>query len=77
MHPVHYQDYLQAKEANPGKYARDLAEILGISEAELTALRVSHDAAKLDVDARSLLAALEGVGGTKSITRNDYAVHEQ
>lgn len=77
MHPVHYQDYLQAKEANPGKYARDLAEILGISEAELTALRVSHDAAKLDVDARSLLAALESVGGTKSITRNDYAVHEQ
>ncbi|QLK61607.1 hemin-degrading factor [Enterobacteriaceae bacterium Kacie_13] len=77
MHSVHYQDYLQAKEANPGKYARDLAEILGISEAELTALRVSHDAAKLNVDGRTLLAALESVGGTKSITRNDYAVHEQ
>jgi len=77
MHSVHYQDYLQAKEANPGKYSRDLAKILGISEAELTVLRVSHDAAKLNVDARSLLAALENVGGTKSITRNDYAVHEQ
>lgn len=77
MHSVHYQDYLQAKDANPGKYARDLAEILGISEAELTALRVSHDAARLDVDARTLLAALENVGGTKSITRNDFAVHEQ
>ncbi|WP_413529837.1 hemin-degrading factor [Rahnella inusitata] len=77
MLSVHYQDYLQAKEANPGKYARDLAEILGISEAELAALRVSHDAAKLKVDARTLLAALESVGGTKSITRNDYAVHEQ
>lgn len=77
MHSVHYQDYLQAKEANPGKYARDLAGILRISEAELTALRVSHDAARLDVDARSLLAALENVGGTKSITRNNFAVHEQ
>jgi putative hemin transport protein len=77
MHSVHYQDYLQAKEANPGKYARDLAGILGIREAELTSLRVSHDAVKLDVDARTLLAALENVGGTKSITRNDYAVHEQ
>lgn len=77
MHSVHYQDYLQAKDANPGKYARDLANILGISEAELTALRVSHDAARLNVDARTLLAALEHVGGTKSITRNEYAVHEQ
>lgn len=77
MHSVQYQNYLQAKEANPGKYARDLAKILGISEAELTALRVPHDAAKLNVDARTLLAALENVGGTKSITRNDYAVHEQ
>lgn len=77
MHSVHYQDYLQAKDANPGKYARDLAKILGISEAELTALRVSHDAARLNVDARTLLAALEHVGGTKSITRNEYAVHEQ
>lgn len=77
MHSVHYQDYLQAKDANPGKYARDLANILGISEAELTALRVSHDSARLNVDARTLLAALEHVGGTKSITRNEYAVHEQ
>ncbi len=77
MSSVSYNDYLQAKEANPGKYARDLAEILAISEAELTHLRVSHDAGRLDVDARTLLAALEKVGTTKSITRNDYAVHEQ
>ena len=77
MSSLNYQDYLQAKEANPGKYARDLAEIMGISEAELTSLRVAHDAGRLDVDARTLLTALENVGVTKSITRNDYAVHEQ
>jgi putative hemin transport protein len=77
MSSLNYQSYLQAKEANPGKYARDLAEIMGISEAELTFLRVAHDADRMDVDARTLLTALENVGVTKSITRNDYAVHEQ
>lgn len=77
MSSVSYENYLQAKEANPGKYARDLAEILNISEAELTHLRVNHDTARLDIDARTLLAALENVGITKSITRNNYAVHEQ
>ncbi|MGC6386741.1 hemin-degrading factor [Ewingella sp. S1.OA.A_B6] len=77
MSSVSYENYLQAKETNPGKYARDLAEVLNISEAELTHLRVTHDAERLDIDARTLLAALENVGVTKSITRNDYAVHEQ
>lgn len=77
MSSLNYQSYLQAKEANPGKYARDLAEMMGISEAELTSLRVGHDAGRMDVDARTLLTALEKVGVTKSITRNDYAVHEQ
>lgn len=77
MSSVSYENYQQAKEANPGKYARDLAGILNISEAELAHLRVSHDAGRLEVDARTLLAALENMGVTKSITRNDYAVHEQ
>ncbi len=77
MTQVSYETYLQAKEQNPGKYARDLARILGVSEAELTEARLSHDAIRLDIDARTLLTELENVGGTKSITRNEYAVHEQ
>lgn len=77
MSSLNYQHYLQVKEANPGKYARDLAQIMGISEAELTHLRVYHDAGRMDVDAKTLLTALEQVGVTKSITRNEYAVHEQ
>lgn len=77
MTQVSYENYLHAKELNPGKYARDLAGILGVSEAELTEARLSHDAVRLDIDARALLGELENVGGTKSITRNEYAVHEQ
>ncbi|CAI1503638.1 Hemin transport protein hemS [Serratia quinivorans] len=72
-----YARYQQAKIDNPGKYARDLAEILGVSEAELTHARVGQDTRRLQADARTLLTELEQVGVTKSITRNSYAVHEQ
>lgn len=76
MQTAIYQQYLQAKIAHPRKYARDLADLLGISEAELTHARVGHDARRLQGDAKSWLTALEQVGNTKSITRNHYAVHE-
>lgn len=72
-----YQRYQQAKTDNLNKYARDLAELLGVSEAELTHARVGHDARRLQADVRTLLTELEQVGVTKSITRNSYAVHEQ
>ncbi|MCS3408894.1 hemin-degrading factor [Serratia sp. AKBS12] len=77
MNNTLYARYQQAKIDHPGKYARDLAELLGVSEAELTHARVGHDARRLHSDARSLLTQLEQVGVTKSITRNAYAVHEQ
>ncbi|CAM3439789.1 ChuX/HutX family heme-like substrate-binding protein [Yersinia entomophaga] len=77
MSAILFTQYEQAKLDNPGKFARDLAEILGISEAELTHARVGHGAERLKVDARTLLTELEAVGVTKSITRNSYAVHEQ
>ncbi|MFP1725489.1 hemin-degrading factor [Lonsdalea quercina] len=72
-----YQDYLQLKEQHPKKYARELAQLMNISEAELSDLRVGHEARRLTGDPRQILAALESVGETKSITRNEYAVHEQ
>lgn len=72
-----YARYLQAKQDHPGKYARDLAALLAVSEAELTHARVGHDARRLQADVRTLLGELEQVGVTKSLTRNDYAVHEQ
>lgn len=72
-----YQRYTELKEEHPKKYARDLATLMGISEAELTAARVGHQASPLRPEMRELLHALESVGETKCITRNEYAVHEQ
>lgn len=73
---AHYQQYSELKEQHPKKYARDLAALMEISEAELTAARVGHQAQPLRPAMRELLHALEAVGETKCITRNEYAVHE-
>lgn len=72
-----YQRYQQIKAENPKKYARELAGLLAVSEAELAQARTQHDAVALRPDFRALLPALKAVGETKSIVRNEYAVHEQ
>ncbi|MEY4922908.1 MAG: hemin transport protein hemS [Pseudomonadota bacterium] len=72
-----YQQYVQIKANNVGKHARDLAILMGISEAELIHSRVGHDAKRLHADIRNLLAALEAVDEVNAITGNMYAVHKQ
>ncbi|STS84685.1 hemin transport protein HmuS [Klebsiella pneumoniae] len=72
-HPDLWQRYQATKAASTAKYARDIAAEMGISEAELTAARLGHDAVRLSDDARALIAALERVGETKCICRNEYA----
>ncbi|WP_333496678.1 hemin-degrading factor [Kluyvera sp. CHPC 1.251] len=72
-----WQRYQDVKASGTAKYARDIAAVMGISEAELTEARVGHDAVRLQDNARAILAALESVGETKCICRNEYAVHEQ
>lgn len=74
---AHYPRYHQLKQQHPKKYARDLAAMMDISEAELTNARVGHQAQPLRPAMAELLHALAAVGETKCITRNDYAVHEQ
>lgn len=73
----HYTRWLELKQQHPEKYARDIAGLLNISEAELTFARVGHDARRLHGETRDILTALEAVGEIKSICRNEYAVHEQ
>ncbi|STD29524.1 Hemin transport protein hemS [Edwardsiella tarda] len=71
-----YTRYLEARQQQPQRYARDLAQHLGVSEGELTRARVGHDARRLQVDAATLLEACAALGEIKAITRNEYAVHE-
>lgn len=57
-----WQRYQATKARSTAKYARDIAAEMGISEAELTAARVGHDAVRLHDDVRAIIAALESVG---------------
>lgn len=72
-----YDHWLRLKQQHPKRYARDIARLMDISEAELTHARVGHDAWRLQGEIRDIIAALEAVGETKSLCRNEYAVHEQ
>lgn len=72
-----YEIWLQLKQEHPKLYARDIAKLMQISEAELTQSRVGQDAKRLKSEAKDLLKALGAVGETKCICRNEYAVHEQ
>ncbi|MDX6020868.1 ChuX/HutX family heme-like substrate-binding protein [Scandinavium sp. V105_16] len=72
-----YTRWLALKQENPGTYAREIAAMMHISEAELTQARVGHDAWRLQGAIRDVLAALESAGDVKCICRNKYAVHEQ
>lgn len=76
MNP-HYNHYLVLKGEHPNMYARDIAALMGLGEAQLCEARIGQDAKALKTDFTALLTALEAVGETKSITRNEYAVHEQ
>lgn len=73
----HYTRWLALKEENTALYARDIAALMQISEAELSWARVGHDAWRMQGEIRDVLAALEAVGDVKCICRNEYAVHEQ
>lgn len=74
---TYYKRYQQLKQQHPRMYARELAALIGISEGQLAAARVGQEAQQLRPEMRELLYALEAVGETKCITRNQYAVHEQ
>ena len=54
-----YQDYQTVKANNPKKYARDIAGLMGISEAELTQIRTQEEAIALNPDFKNLLKILE------------------
>ncbi|MEM8582288.1 MAG: ChuX/HutX family heme-like substrate-binding protein, partial [Pseudomonadota bacterium] len=60
----------------PGR-ARDIAQALGIAEAELVAAEVGRSATVLKSHPNDLIPALEPVGSMMALTRNDACVIEK
>ncbi len=61
----------------PRLRARNAAQHLSVSEAELLACRVGEDALLLRPDWSELLPALLSLGEVMVLTRNEYCVHER
>lgn len=56
---------------------RDLAEVLGIREAELLAADLGHGVRRIAADPARLLPAVATLGDVMALTRNDACVHER
>jgi len=71
------EDIRQKRADNPKMRERDLARILGISEAELVAAHCGHGARRIEPRVAEFLAGMEAVGTVMALTRNESAVHEK
>jgi putative hemin transport protein len=71
------QRWLVLKEEEPGLRARDAADKLGVSEAELLAARIGEGVRRLDGPWPELLKAMPALGEVMVLTRNESAVHEK
>ena len=72
-----YQAWQALLSEQPRLRARDAAQRLSVSEAELTASRLGVDTVRLRPDWASLLPALGELGYIMALTRNESAVHEK
>ncbi|MDH1265558.1 ChuX/HutX family heme-like substrate-binding protein [Pseudomonas sp. GD03944] len=72
-----YQAWQALRLEQPRLRARDAAEHLAVSEAELVASRVGIDTVRLRPEWATLLPALESLGYIMALTRNEHCVHER
>lgn len=67
----------QARADNRKMRERDLAQQLGISEAELVAAHCGDTVVRIEPRVNDLLLGMEAVGEVMALTRNESAVHEK
>ncbi|WP_447745934.1 hemin-degrading factor [Pseudomonas nicosulfuronedens] len=72
-----YRAWQALRAEKPRLRARDAAHHVAVSEAELTASRLSVDAVRLRTDWAELLPALGELGQIMALTRNEHCVHER
>ena len=66
-----------ARQKNPGMRARDLADQIGISEAQLVAAHVGQGAVRITPDMDKMLPLVNRLGEVMALTRNDNCVIEK
>ena len=66
-----------ARADKPKMRERDLANVLGIREAEILAAELGHGVRRIAADPDRLLARIPALGDVMALTRNDFCVHER
>ena len=66
-----------ARTDKPKMRERDLAEVLGIREAEILAADLGNGVRRIVADPARLLPRVEALGDVMALTRNDHCVHER
>lgn len=72
-----YLSWQALRSEQPRLRARDAAEHLAVSEAELVASRLGIDTVRLRPEWAALLPALGELGYVMALTRNEHCVHER
>ena len=71
------EEYKKLKEKYPKMRARNLAQKLNISEAELIASRIGDDIVQLSNEPEAILQEIDSLGEVMALTRNEHCVHER
>ena len=66
-----------ARADKPKMRERDLAESLGLREADILAADLGHGVRRIVADPTQLLPRVEALGDVMALTRNDHCVHER
>lgn len=75
--PLTRDEIRSAKVQNPDKRDRDLADSLGISEAELLAADIGNGITRIDAHPDRVMPLLTALGEVMALTRNASCVHER
>ncbi|WP_322895329.1 MULTISPECIES: hemin-degrading factor [unclassified Yoonia] len=77
LSPSRAEAIAAARADKPKMRERDLAESLGIREAEILAADLGHGVRRIVADPAQLLPRVEALGDVMALTRNDHCVHER
>ena len=71
------QDIRAANAENTELYPRNLAEKLGVSEAQLIAAQTGHGVVRINAHPDQLIAHVQNLGEVMALTRNESCVIEK
>lgn len=72
-----FKEWQRLRLEKPSIRARDAAQQLKVSEAELVASRIGNDVIRLRPEWKALLGELTNLGPVMALTCNEYCVHER